>query len=76
MSNFKKDALLRTLIDDYGINNSAELAVAIKKMNVLDITQFVLPPTQKGEKSCKARATTEDIVTRKKSVRNNSVVFA
>lgn len=52
MADFRKEALLQTLREEYGITSMDELADAIRKMKKLDITQFVLPPVQEGEKLC------------------------
>lgn len=44
----RKAALLKTLMEDYGIYNAEQLLEAISKMKKLDITQFVFIPMEKG----------------------------
>lgn len=52
MNGFRKDALLRTLKEEYGIATMEQLYDAMRKMKKLDITQFVAAPQTKGEKIC------------------------
>lgn len=42
MADFRKDALIKTLREDYGITTAEQLLKAISGMTKLDITQFVL----------------------------------
>lgn len=51
-NSFRKDALLRTLREDYGITDSEQFLEALRKMKKLDIAQFVLTPETRGEKQC------------------------
>lgn len=44
MADFRKDALIKTLREEYGITTSEQLLDAIRNMKKLDITQFVLRP--------------------------------
>lgn len=44
MADFRKDALIKTLREDYGITTAEQLLEAIRTMKKLDITQFVLRP--------------------------------
>lgn len=48
MNGFRKDALLRTLKEDYGITTMEQLYDAMRKLKKLDITQFVAAPQTKG----------------------------
>lgn len=52
MDSLRKEALLRTLEDDYGITTLEQLYEAMRKMKKLDITQFVTYPQTEGEKLC------------------------
>lgn len=49
---FRKDALLRTLKEDYGITDPEQLLEALRKMKNLDIAQFVLTQEMRREKQC------------------------
>lgn len=42
MADFRKEALIKTLREDYGITTAEQLLKAISGMAKLDITQFVL----------------------------------
>lgn len=44
MADFRRDALIKTLREEYGITSAEQLLEAIKGMKKLDITQFVLRP--------------------------------
>lgn len=44
MADFRKDALIKTLREDYNITTAEQLVSAIRNMAKLDITQFVLRP--------------------------------
>lgn len=44
----RKAALLKTLLEDYGISTVEQLLEAISEMKKLDITQFVFTHTEKG----------------------------
>ena len=44
----RKAALLKILLEDYGISTAEQLLEAIRGMKKLDITQFVFTPTEKG----------------------------
>lgn len=44
MADFRKDALIKTLREDFNITTAEQLLSAIGSMKKLDITQFVLRP--------------------------------
>ena len=44
MADFRKDALIKTLREEYGITSAEQLMDALRGMKKLDITQFVLRP--------------------------------
>lgn len=44
MADFRKDALVKTLQEDFNITTAEQLLSAIGSMKKLDITQFVLRP--------------------------------
>lgn len=50
MADFRKEALTKTLREDFGITTAEQLLRAIGSMTKLDITQFVLrPDTERKE---------------------------
>jgi len=51
MYGFRKEALTRTLKEEYGITNDEQLNEAIENMNKIDIAQFVsIPQKKNGDK--------------------------
>ena len=44
MTDFRKEALAKTLREDFGITTAEQLLLAIGSMTKLDITQFALRP--------------------------------
>lgn len=48
---FRREALLKTLREDYGITTLEQFLEAFKKIPKIDITQFVLPPNTKGART-------------------------
>jgi len=57
MADFRKDALIKTLGDEYGITSAEQLLEAIRNMKKLDISQFVLRPDAERTKNYDVRNT-------------------
>lgn len=57
MGNPRREAILRTLREDYGITTVEQLMDAIRNMKKLDITQFVYSEKKEGESRCRNVAT-------------------
>lgn len=57
MGNPRREAILRTLREDYGITTVEQLMDAIRNMKKLDITQFVYSEKKEGESQCRNVAT-------------------
>lgn len=57
MGNPRREAILRTLREDYGITTVEQLMDAIRNMKKLDITQFVYSEKKEGESQCQNVAT-------------------
>lgn len=51
VADFRKDALIKTLRDEYGITSAEQLLDAIRNMKKLDISQFVLRPEAERTKN-------------------------
>lgn len=51
MANPRREAILRTLREEYGITTTEQLMDAIRNMKKLDITQFVYPRGANGERN-------------------------
>lgn len=56
MENPRREAILRTLREDYGITTVEQLMDAIRNMKKLDITQFVYSEKKEGEGQCQSTA--------------------
>lgn len=52
MEGFRKEALIKTLKEEYGISTVEELLNALCRMKKLDITQFVASVETKGVQRC------------------------
>lgn len=48
MADFRREALIRTLQDDYGITTVEELLDGIRNMSKVDIAQFVIRPEERN----------------------------
>lgn len=53
MADFRKEALIKTLKEDYGITTAEQLTKAISGMKKLDITQFVFRDTERNNNGTK-----------------------
>lgn len=56
MKNPRREAILRTLREEYGITTAEQLREAVRTMKKLDITQFVYSEKKEGENQCRNMA--------------------